>query len=305
MPLDDIKRLEAEGRWAEICALITRLPGDLAGDDLARAYLSTSKALELTASTPVQYRLALTHAQLSVASALPGGLLHAWALARVAAYSADMGMYPQAEAASLGFCKLLEANPGAAPMEPYALFALGRALSRRGCHGEAIAILRRVVLMVPKGELRERATVTLARALGRAGRTGEALSTLPESVSHVPNDMLHSAFALISARAHRWADAEAEGREALRSIGTRPLCDLVEAAELLLTLKQAAHSLGRHRQAAVWQVYMAALLSRWSAEALLSLLSTLRVEGGAELNEAVSRCGSSGDHRCGLRGAVG
>lgn len=301
--LEHIKTLEQRGAWQEIRTSGLALCAGLEGDALARVYLSLSKAHEETATGSGDYLKGLEFAKLALSSATPGTQLHAWSLARCAAMSADAGEYKGAERFALEFLRVDHTE--AETMLPYALFALGRAQSRFGRHSDAITSLKQA-LSVASGELRERVQLTLCRAYARAGKLSDAVSVCPNEVQFVSIGKPHATRALIYANCRDWQAAQLEGRLALSYInrGEFRTHDVIEVAELLLTLKVAAHALGQHREAAVWLVQTAALLSSWGAGLVIPLLSTLLVKGG-DFDAATSHCGPAGSARCGLRGAVG
>lgn len=301
--LQVIKQMEQQGRWTEIRQQASTLLAGLEGDALARGYLATSKAFELTATSPADYRTALAHARAAVASALQGGLMHTWALARVAAYSADMGLYRAAEATACAFLERLPVNPGAAPMEPYALFALGRAQASRRCFADAARTFRRA--LAGTGEIFERIQLHLAWTLAEAGQVRDAFDSIPSTVEHVPAEHVSAAMAAVLAASGDWAGAQLHAKAALRAHEANrcPIFDTIQAAELALIIHRAAVALGQTQ--AMFSLHSAAILAGWNEGLILALLPTLRPKGGASYNAAASSCGPAGHQRTGLRGCVG
>lgn len=302
--LDIIKGLEKDGQWTEIRQLSECIiAAGLESDQRARALLSLSKAWEETASCAADYRRAAGYAVQAVHVAAFGSLMHTWSLARAAAMLADCGEFDRSRQAAESFFAALPNAPGAAAMEPWAAYALGRAYSRLGRQDAAMSAFERA-RRCARGELLDRIHITIARALARAGRISEAIKALPNA-SEALTGHCHAAKALIMSRAGQWQLAESEARAALETVGAWRIHDVVEVAELLLTLKVAAHRMGRHGQAAAWHFIAAAVLSRLAPGIMTTLMPTLRQEGGGWFDAATPRCGAPGCKRVGLRGAVG
>lgn len=303
--LEQLKAMEAAGQWMEIRQIdVTTLTG-LDGDQLARAYLATSKAWELTATTADEYRTALAHAKTGLSVATVGGLMHTWLLARVAAYSADLGDYRTAEITATAFLKAQGAHPSASSIAPWASYALGRTRATQRRFPEAIAIYEQTK-SASAGEFAERIQLAIVWALAQAGRVSAAVAACPARLEHLPDAYLQAASAIILAKSGDWQGARLAAKTAIHAYTTAPVYDLVEAAELVLILRHAATALGDTDGTASWASHIAAPLCRGTAGITNALLPTLRPEGGAEFEHAaVSRCGSAGDQRRGLLGVVG
>jgi tetratricopeptide (TPR) repeat protein len=306
LTVEHLKQLERDQNWAEIRRLSCSLPDDLAGDDLARWYLSSSTALEKSAAGPFEYRMALDQARAAVASAVRGGLMHTWSMARVAAYGADLGMYDLARESALSFLHQLPVHEEAHRIEPWARFALGRAYAspRYRRYGAAVAEYDRALAWAPE-ELAERITLAKVWALAQAGDVSAAAVALPETVTHTHIHSLLAAKAVVLAAAGDWSGAHQLARAAIAGYAVAPIFDVIEAAELSLILRRSAQVLGNAAEATGWALHTTALLRRWNAGLVHDLLPTLRPEGGTFFDAAASHRGSAGHDRCGLRGTVG
>ncbi|MDB4894563.1 MAG: hypothetical protein JWN15_825 [Firmicutes bacterium] len=304
--LERIKAMEAAGQWAEIRRTAADLVEGLMGDDLSRAYLATSKAFEQTAICPDDYRAALAHAKRAAAAAAPGGLLHTWALHRVASYLADFGDYRGAERAATAFLDALPRHPQAETAAPWVYFHLGVVRSHQGHHDQAVALLRKAIA-ANAGEISERAQLHLAWTLAESGRVLEAFEALPSSLVHVSQGHLNAACAVVFAAAGDWQGARIHAMAALRArtAGEWRIFDTVEAAEMATVLQRAATYAGNSALAASWHNHSAAILAGWVDGTFSALLPSLPQGGGAFLEEAASHSGPAGAKRCGLRGAVG
>lgn len=300
----EIKRLELAGEWDELNRLAETLPS---GDSLARVYIALSKLAEDRATTGAEYRQALGFAQKAAAAADQGGLMWTWAQGRTAALSADLGMYPAAERAACAFLDALPGNPKAEALAPYARYALGRVRANQRRFLDAVAFYQEAKCATGS-TFAERIQLAIVWAYAQAGQVVKAVEECPARVEPAHQGLLHAATAIILAKAGDWQSARTAAKAALPYY-TGPHympCDLVEAAELCLILKAAAHHLGDTQQAAVWS-HIAFNLFGGNGDVLTCLLPMLPMEGGVRFAEAASpaRGLPSGHHRCGLRGVCG
>ncbi|MGE5507664.1 MAG: tetratricopeptide repeat protein [Chitinophagales bacterium] len=304
--LELIRSLEQAGRWAEIRTSGESFLASADASERARVLLALSKAWEETAAGVVDYRTAVRYTVATMDAAGAGSFLHVWALHRLACQLSDLGDFAGAERAAQGFFAALPDHPRAEAVVPWVNFHMGRIRYHQRSYPEAAMWFERAAA-AGDGELRERAVLFLVWARARAGHLAQAAEVLPESVQHVSDGHLRAAKAFLYACASDWPHAAQEARSALRhfSAGEWRVFDIVQAAELCLILKNAAHAMGERSQAMAWMNKAAALLSRWNLDLLVDLVLTLRVEGGGSIDAAASHRGPAGHHRCGTRGSVG
>jgi tetratricopeptide (TPR) repeat protein len=301
--LERIKEMERAGEWQELRRLAETLPN---GDALARVHLALSSYREQVATNGTEYRLALGHAEHAAKVAETGSLIYVWSFSKIAAYAADLGDYRKAERAATTFLRSLPLQPEAARNIAVVYFALGRVKHYGGHYSEAVRYWRLAAETAPTDELTERARLNLVWTLAKSGKVVQSMEALPSSVSHVSEGHLDAARAVIYATAGDWTGARNFALSALRhyEAGNWRVYDTVEAAGVLLILKQAAQHAGNFGQAGVWHLYSAATLNGW-CEGILSLLVPIPpVRGGEIAHAAFSSCGPRGSKRVGLLGTV-
>lgn len=302
--LEQIRTLEQAGAWDELSRLACALPP---GQELARVFIALSKLQEDRATTAAEYRQALAYAEMGVTSDVAPGLMWTWAHGRAAALAADLGLYRAAESHALAFLGALGGHPQASALVPWVWAALARVRAHQGRFAEAILLWRRT-LASTEGELAERAILHLVWTQAEAGCVRQALASLPTAVSFVSEGHLNAARAVLLAAIHDWTGARREALAALRdqARGGWAVFDTIQTAELCMILRKAALADGAYRQAAVWYLRTAEVLSRWNVALVTCLIPTLRV-GGGETFAAVSSARGlpAGYKQCGTRGAVG
>lgn len=305
--LEQLKRMEAAGQWMEIRQVDVSTLASLDGDQLARACLSLSKAHEVTAGSAAEYKQALAFARRAAEVAAPGGLMHTWALSYIAGQASDLGYFAEATTAAEQFMAALPHHPKAEAVAPWVFFHLGRVhYYRRRDFAGAARWFRRAQGAGSRA-ISERAALFLAWALAASGHVAEAAASLPDQVEYVSAGYLDAARATVCYASGDWHGAMRFAEASLREYdsGTWQVFDTVQAAEVYLILSKASQRLGQNLQADRWLAIAADTLSRWNAELMPCLVSTLRGKGGERSEEAVCSCGSAGHDRCGLRGVVG
>lgn len=302
--MEHIKELERAGRWDDLRQLAETLPN---GDALARVHIALSVYCEQTAANGTEYRLALRHSEHAATVADAGSLMQVWSLARVAAYAADLGDYRKAERASNAFLRSLPLQPKAEQVIGMVYFALARVKHYGRDYSAAVRYWKRAIETAPTDELAERARLHLVWTLAESGKVLQAMQALPSAVYHVSEGHLEAACAVIYAAAGDWTGARSYALSALRTwdAGDWRANDTVQASELMLILKHAAHHAGNFGEAGTWFFYCAATLDGWN-EGLISLLVPIPpVRGGDIAHAAFASCGPRGSKRVGLLGTVG
>lgn len=304
--LEDIKTLVQAGRWADLRALDEAALADLTGDDRARAYLYIATAYFNTATCGDDWRTALRRAKLGLADARPGGLVHTWALQKVACLVVDMGPAAPVKRYALAYLKAAPAHPEVRPFTPYVTRALSQVAYRERRYLLA-ARLRRQTLAQFRALGNEaevaRSAIALAWAYARAKRTALARSVLPEAVPDRITYLRSGAAAVIYAAEGRWNDASSAGLAALQ--GARLAHDFADAAEVSLILAEAARRLGAAADVLTFIREAATLAARQAQNAYALLVLTLRAKGGDFFETAASRSSGGFHPECGLTTGVG
>jgi tetratricopeptide (TPR) repeat protein len=302
--MEYIKELERACEWHELRRLAETLPD---GDALARVHIALSVYREQTATNGTEYRLALRHAEHAAAVAVAGSLIHVWSFSMIAAYAADLGDYRKAERAATTFLRALPTQPAAERNIAVVYYALARAKHYGRRYSEAVHYWRLAMETAPTNELAERARLHLVWTLAESGKVLQAMQALPSVVYHVSEGHLDAARAVVHAAAGDWTGARFFALGALRTwdAGDWRAYDTVQAAELMLILKHAAHHAGNFGEAGTWHLHSAATLHGWNEDIITLLVSIPPARGGELAHAASSSCGPVGCKRTGLLGVVG
>lgn len=296
--IDQVKELERAGRWAEIRQLAPGLLSSLQGVDLAQAHMALSTAHFHTATSAVDWQVALRHAHACLQLAPAGDLLHTWALQKVSSLAVDMGRHQEAKRHALAYLKAAHAHPKLTVITPYVIRDLGHvAYQNRQFKAAACYWRRALALFQTIGNTDEttRTAITLAWAYVRSGKSGLAQAVLPTAVpAHMEHLRLGAEAAILAADGH-WTEAFTAGTRALQ--GARAAHDYADAAEVCLILSKAFQRLGAGNQALDFLHTAAKFAARQDRDAYALLTLSNRAGGGDFPRvHAAAPCGAGGLH---------